>query len=135
MQRSRIMWFGVGVMAVLAVAGTVAQQNAPGLPTRADVHVMNRDRSEAVPVVIVGTAAPSVPVNVSVVGTPMVELAPNTVVNTRRSRQGWEYRQIVVSAGADPSPALNAAGNDGWEAVGASSAPGGGAIWVMKRPR
>lgn len=135
MQRSRIMWFGVGVMATLAVAGTVAQQNAPGLPTRADVHVMNRDIADAVPVVIVGLAARSVPVNVAVVGTPMVELTPTTVVTTRRSRQGWEYRQIVVSAGADPSPALNAAGNDGWEAVGASSTPGGGAIWIMKRPR
>jgi hypothetical protein len=43
---------------------------------------------------------------------------------------------LVVNAGADPSSALNGAGNDGWEVSGAVILrPDGTSGVILKRPR
>jgi hypothetical protein len=106
-------------------------QNLPGMPTLARVHVLNRDRAEAVPVKIqnIGDSLP-----VIVVGEPLVQMAPTTVLGVRTARQVWEYRRQLVPVADDPTPALNAAGLDGWEAVG-SLVVGSNTVWTLKRPR
>jgi hypothetical protein len=121
-----------GALAValpLLVAGQTPNQ--PGQPTLARVHILNRDRAEAVPVKVQNTGD-SLPV--VLVGEPTVSLAASAVVATRSARQVWEYRRIVVGAGDDPTAALNAAGTEGWEAVSGLAA-GTGATWLLKRPR
>jgi hypothetical protein len=64
---------------------------------------------------------------------PEVTLAPTTLL-TRQTRQIWEYRQLRVAAADDPIAGLNAAGAEGWEAVGSVSL-GAATLWTLKRPR
>jgi hypothetical protein len=119
---------GLAASSPALVAG---QQNQPGFPTLAKVHVLNRERTEAVPVKVQG-GGDVLPV--SVVGEPTVVLLPTAVVSTRTARQLWEYRRIVVAAKEDPTAALNSAGGEGWEAVG-SATLGETIVWMLKRPR
>ena len=124
----------VGVAAVTAFAGvsiTFARQNQPGFPTLAQVHIINRDRGDAVPIKVQNTGD-SLPV--IVVGEPTVGLAPNATVATRSARQIWDYRRLVVPVATDATAALGAAGLEGWEAV-AATIVGTNAVWTMKRPR
>jgi hypothetical protein len=109
-----------------------AQENQPGRPTVARMYVLNRSRSEAIPVVISNTGEP---VPVVLAGDATVSLGPNTVVGERALRQVWDYRQITISSGADAATALNAAGAEGWEAVSAASTAGSGTVVLLKRPR
>ena len=127
------------VLAVVLTAAVVGassaqqpgQQNQPGLPTLARVHILNRERAEAVPVKVQsgGDILP-----VSVVGEPTVALSPTAVVATRSARQFWEYRRLSVPATQDATSALNTAGNDGWEAAGVTTF-GDNVVWTLKRPR
>jgi hypothetical protein len=122
------------VLAALARSSSPVRaqaQNQPGFPTLARVQVLNADRSEAMPVKVVnsGDVLP-----VSVVGAPTVALLPTAMIGVKVSRQGWEYRQVVVAASEDATLALNQAGNDGWEAIAVGAGPRG-AVWTLKRPR
>ena len=123
-----------GIVSAAALAGasmTFASQNQPGLPTLAQVHILNRDRGDAVPVKVQNTGD-SLPV--LIVGEPTVALSANAVVATRSARQVWEYRRIVVPVANDATPALAAAGLEGWEAVAALTS-GTNAVWTLKRPK
>ena len=119
---------GIGSAALLA-----RQEGRPGLPSIARMFILNKDRSEAIPVTLQGGDVQSV----MVVGATTVALAPNSTVLSRTGRQSWEYQQLALKAGADVAPALNAAGQEGWEAVGVVSVPGSSvpAAILMKRPR
>lgn len=100
------------------------EPNEAGKPTLARVVIINQGRTEAVPV----TLTDADPVNVAVVGMP--------AVTAHAARQSWEYRQIAVASGQDPTSLLNNAGLDGWETTGvALPAPGGMTQIVLKRPR
>lgn len=125
------------VLIALALLGpgtvlTAQQRNEPGMPTIAQVQVLNRTRADAIAVTLQGTAEV---VPVSVVGSTEVTLAPNSVVGHRVARQAWEYRQIVVPSGQDAAALLNAAGSDGWEAVANTPGAAGAVTWMVKRPR
>jgi hypothetical protein len=127
----------LALLGVMLATGLVLAQrenmpNAPGLPTLARVHVLNRDRSEAVGVAIQDSA---VTLPVAVTGTANVALAPSAVVATRQTRQGWEYRQLSSASGQDVVELLNKAGTEGWEAVGVTPGPSNTQTWMLKRPR
>ncbi len=113
-----VLAFAVG----LAVAGVAAQSTLrPGDPTQARVWVENRSPSEAVPVEIDRFLT-----------TPSVHLSSvdaSVILPSRTTRQRWEYR-----VGSLEAPALDAAGNDGWEAVGIVPSANGAAV-LLKRPR
>jgi hypothetical protein len=130
MTRSIVICGAVGAAAFLGASITFAQ-NQPGLPTLAQVHILNRDRGDAVPVKVQNTGD-SLPV--VLVGEPTVALATNAIVGTRSARQVWEYRRIAVPVASDATPALTAAGLEGWEAVAAVTS-GTNAVWTLKRPR
>lgn len=106
--------------------------NIPGQPTLARMLVVNSGSGEAVPVVI---QAGSELMPVTILGTPSVTIAADTVFGARNVRQAWEYRAVPVRASEDPAEALNAAGVDGWEAVGVLAGSGGASQVLLKRPR
>lgn len=105
-------------------AQVVVQENEPGKTTQARVWVMNRGAMEAIPIHLVDQVGD--PVRVAVQGT----------AQTRAARQNWEYRQVRIGAGQDPTGDFNISGADGWEVVGffAASQPGV-TIAILKRPR
>jgi hypothetical protein len=115
------------VLAAAASAGTAAfqlstdQDNQPGHATLAKVWVQNRDPGEAIPVTLVGHT--------------IMALEDGTVVNARAIAQAWSYRTIAVKADEDVAAALAAAGLDGWEAVGVTSATPERAVLLLKKPR
>jgi hypothetical protein len=123
----------VAVVASSALAARQAPQgaNVPGMPTLARTVVVN-GASDPVPVVVAagGQVQP-----VTVVGTPSVLVTSDSAITTRDGRQGWEYRVLAVAAGQDPTTVLNAAGTEGWEAVGVTNATPGASQVLMKRPR
>lgn len=128
----------VAVLSGLASASSRAQgaavrppQNEPGAPTVARVFVLNHDRADAVPVTV-HSAGDVLPV--AVASMPAVSLAADTAMVARAARQRWEYRELARPAGDDAVDALNEAGMDGWEAVGATPV-GGRTVWLLKRPR
>jgi hypothetical protein len=106
--------------------------NIPGQPTLARMLVINSGSGEAIPVVI---QAGSELTPVTILGTPSVTIAADTVVGARNVRQAWEYRVVPVRPAEDPAAALNAAGVDGWEAVGMLAGTGGASQVLLKRPR
>jgi hypothetical protein len=114
------------VMFVLAAAGGVAfvaaqSTRTPGEPTQARVWIENRTPNEAVPVTIERfSSTPSVHVS---------SVDASVVLSARAVRQRWEYRVAPL----DPN-ALEAVGNDGWEAVGILPASGTPTV-LLKRPR
>ena len=134
------LWLVAGVLAAVVVPARsstlVAQQappvNQPGMPTLARMMVINRGADEAVPVVVTsgGEVQP-----VAVISAPAVTLAPNAVVGVQALRQAWDYRHLVLRSGENVTDALNAAGADGWEAVGVAPSGVGGVQVVLKRPR
>lgn len=132
----RVVLAVVLVAAVAASAALLAGQsaqapNVPGMPTLARMVVIN-GASEPVPVVLAdgGQVQP-----VTVVGTPSVLVAADSVITARNGRQGWEHRVVSVPAGEDPTAALNAAGAEGWEAIGVTNAAAGASQVLLKRPR
>ena len=121
-----------GVFGVVAGSALFAQDNAPGRPSVARILVSNRTRAEAIPVMIQGGDVQPV----TVVGTPTVVFAPSASVASRAARQAWEYQPLPLNTGVDPTAALNAAGTEGWEAVGVVTIPGtGNSAILLKRPR
>jgi hypothetical protein len=90
------------------------QNNRPGYPTLAQIQVLNKLPADAVAVKVFNTE----PLATSVVGVPTVALTTGSSIDTRASRQRWEYRRLLVTNGSDPVDALNAAGAEGWDAVG-----------------
>jgi hypothetical protein len=86
--------------------------------------------------VTIQAVASTEPLRVTLSGTPSFTLSETTVVNARAVRQNWEYRQVQLPASADPTPALNGVGGEGWELVGPPVAlPGGDLRFLLKRPR
>ena len=131
MKRSLIVCGILAGVALASASSTFARQNQPGLPTLAQVHILNRDRGDAIPIKVQNTGD-SLPV--LVVGVPTVSLSQNTVVGTLASRQIWEYRRLVVPIATDATPALAEAGLQGWEVVHAMTV-GTNGVWTLKRPR
>ena len=131
MKRLLIVCGILGSAALTGGSAVFARQNQPGLPTLAQVHILNRDRGDAIPVKVQNTGD-SLPV--IVVGMPSVSFAQNSVVGTLSARQVWEYRRLVVPTATDATPALNEAGLQGWEVVNAMTA-GANGVWTLKRPR
>ena len=117
-----------------AQPSVVAQQNDPGKPTLAKVYILNRGQADAVPVTLHGVAA--APIQVAITGIPAMTLTSSATLDVRSFRQSWEYQQLIVSAGEDPTARLNSAGAEGWEATGAAlSLPNGTTRVILKRPR
>jgi hypothetical protein len=131
MKRSLIVCGILGGAALAGASSTFARQNQPGLPTLAQVHILNRDRADAIPIKVQNTGD-SLPV--IVVGMPSVSLAQNSVVGTLSARQIWEYRRVVVPIASDATPTLSEAGLQGWEVVHAMTV-GTNGVWTLKRPR
>src|SRR5262245_37284181 len=105
----------IGTAVVLAQGGVPPpppQEGIPGRGTQARMLVVNRDKSEAIPVTVVGAD----PIRANITGTTIVRVDAESQVNVRSTatRQAWEYRTIPVAAN-DPTGALNSAGADGWE--------------------
>lgn len=119
-----------GVASSVLVARQAQAPNVPGMPTQARVVVINGG-GEPVPVVI-GSGGQVQPV--TIVGTPSVLLSGDAVITTRVGRQAWEYRSLPVPPGQDAAAAANAAGAEGWEAVGVTTAAGASQV-LMKRAR
>ena len=94
---------GIGSAVVLA------QDNLPGRPSIARMFVLNRQRSEAIPVTLQGGDVAAG----RLIGTPLVTLAPNAAVAAHASRQSWEYQPVELRAGSDPTAALERGGH-GW---------------------
>jgi hypothetical protein len=119
-----------------AAADQVGQVgNDPGRATQARVYVLNRDRADAIPVTIQAVASTE-PLRVALAGTPSFTLTETTVVNARASRQNWEYRHLQLPGSADPTPALNSAGGEGWELIGPPVVLASGDLrFILKRPR
>src|SRR5689334_1523435 len=122
MSQLKSLMVGFALVAAGGAAFVAAQSTArPGDPTQARVWIENRTPNEAVPVTIERFGS-----------TPSVHVSSvdNSVVLSARSvRQRWEYRVAAL----DPT-ALEAAGNDGWEAVGTVPSSGGASV-LLKRPR
>jgi len=131
MNRSLIVCGLLGGAALAGASSTFARQNQPGMPTLAQVQVLNRDRAEAIPVKVQNTGDY---LPVIVVGTPTVSLAQNSIVGTLSARQVWEYRRVVVPTASDATPTLSEAGLQGWEVVHAMTV-GANGVWTLKRPK
>ncbi len=133
MRRVTIAMVFVAAAAVLSSALMADQQTPatglPGMQSLARMVVIN-EREQAIPVVLQpgGDVQP-----VAIVGTPAVTMTGDAIVWSRTSRQGWEYQAIAIGPD-DPAAALNAAGVDGWEAVGVVG-QGAAARVLLKRPR
>jgi hypothetical protein len=113
----RKVWVLVAVVSTVMAAGAVmvAQQPKdevrPGFASQAKILVINHGTKEAIPVAI---DASSELLRVQVAGTAAVQIAGTPNVQARHARQMWEYRQLVLPAGQDPTASLNAAlGSDG----------------------
>ena len=133
--------FAFVLFAGALLAGGTAVQRAsaqdatkyPGQPTRAAVWIQNRGDVEAVPVSIENVSTQSA-LRVEIAGIPRVTVDPANVLQARAARQAWGYRAISVTAGQDPTAALNNAGADGWETTGVAISTGGATLILLKRP-
>jgi len=137
MTRLSVALLAVAVAASSSSSSVIAQQRAvpnrlndPGMPTVARMYILNSGADEAVPVILHGGSDVQ---PVTVMALPAVSLAAGTTVSSSAARQAWEYRQVTVPGGQDPSAALNAAGAEGWEAVSSSTSTVGLQV-LMKRP-
>ena len=119
-----------------AMLGAAAQDRTqyPGQPTQGKVWIQNRGNAEAVPVSIQNMESPQ-PLRVEMTGVPIVTMGPGSVVQARVTRQPWEYRDVRIPAGQNPTTILNSAGADGWETTAVAISDQGGTVVVMKRPR
>lgn len=131
MKRSLIVCSILGGAALAGSSSTFARQNQPGMPTLAQVYILNRERGDAIPIKVQNTGD-ALPVIVS--GLPPVALAQNTMISTLSARQVWEYRRLAVPTSSDSTPALSEAGLQGWEVVHGTTV-GSNVVWTLKRPR
>ena len=135
----RKVWVLVAVAsAVLMAGGVMIAQTLkddpslhPGIASIGRILIINHGPKETIPVSIdTGTD----PLRVQVAGTAAVQIAGTPNVQARHARQMWEYRQLVLPAGQDPTASLNAAGLDGWEATGIALAMPDATRVILKRP-
>ena len=127
---------------VLFGALTIAQvmplaapdQTYPGQPTQARVLVENRGSQQTIPVSVQQIAGDAT-MRVQVVGTPSVAIAAPAVLDTRLTRQTWEYQRIVAQPDDDLTSELNRHGRDGWAPTLQYITPRGSLVVVLKRPR
>src|SRR5712692_200219 len=114
----------------VALRATAAQDRTPqpGQPTQGRMWIQNRGDAEAVPVSIQHMASEAPPLRVQVVGTPTVMIGAASVVQARATRQPWEYQEVTIPSGQNAAAVLNAAGADGWEAVGVTVTLQGGTL-------
>jgi hypothetical protein len=120
---------GAVATAVFGASLVITAQDRPGIMTQARVWIENRRGDEAIPVHVV--ADPDSATRVLVVN----GVSVSGTVTARAARQAWEYRSLVVPPGRDVTPALNAAGDDGWEATGTQMTTPEGTALLLKRPR
>ena len=118
----------------VALRATAAQNVQPGQITQQRVWIENRGQAEAVPVSIETMADEAPPLRVQVIGTPTVMFGAASG-QIRAVRQSWEYRTVTIPSGQDFAALLNAAGGDGWEAIGVTVGAQGAALVLMKRPQ
>jgi len=112
------------------------QQNGtafPGQATQGRVWIENHGADEAIPVTLQPQGSNLPPLRVQVMNTPTTTVTG--IIQARAVRQTWEYRTISVASGQDPTTLLNAAGADGWEAIGVAIATTDAANVLMKRAR
>ena len=124
----------VGDVAIVA-SPTQDSTPFPGQPTKARVWIQNQGKAEAVPMTLQGVAPDVAALSVQLAGTPTVRIDTGNVVPVRQVRQRWEYRSLNIGLADDPATALNAAGEDGWEATGLMLTGAAGTNLVLKRPR
>ena len=130
-------FFACFLLAVGVALRATAAQNVPLLPgqiTQERVWIQNRGEAEAVPVSIENMSSEAPPLRVQVVGTPTVMFGAASG-QVRVDRQLWEYRNVTIPSGQDPTALLNAAGADGWEATGVTAMAQGATLVLMKRPQ
>lgn len=118
-------WGVISVGSLIVAAPGQGQR--PGELSPANVWIQNRGAGEAIPVTFVDSGRP---LRVQVIGA-----TPEGIVETRASRQAWEYTQVRVGANQDAAAILNNEGPDGWETTGNQFTTAGGTIVVLKRPR
>jgi hypothetical protein len=129
--------FACFLLAVGVALRATAAQNVPLLPgqlTQERVWIQNRGEAEAVPMSIENMSSEAPPLRVQVVGTPIVMFGAASG-QVRADRQLWEYRNVTIPSGQDPTALLNAAGADGWEATGVTVGAQGATLVLMKRPQ
>jgi hypothetical protein len=131
MKRSLVVCGILGGAALAGASSTFARQNQPGMPTLAQVYILNRERGDAIPIKVQNTGD-ALPVIVS--GLPPISLAQNTMVSSLSARQLWEYRRLAVPIASDSTPALSEAGLQGWEVVHGMTV-GSNLVWTLKGPR
>ena len=138
MKRSVLVSVAVALAVLVGGAVMVAQQSKedptlrPGIATIGRILIINKGPKETIPVTI---DAGSELLRVQVAGTTPVQIAGTPNVQARTMRQMWEYRQLVLPAGQDPTASLNAAGLDGWEATGIALATQDATRIILKRPK
>ncbi len=127
----------VGVLVSVLIVGSVAmlaapeQTQQPGQMTQARVLVLNRGRSEAVPVEL-RDANLDTPLRVRIMNgeNPLQPLAVRLLPPT------WDYKVVPIAAGDDMADALRTEGSNGWETTGITYADSRGAtVILLKRPR
>jgi hypothetical protein len=129
--------FACFLLAVGVALRAAAAQNLPLQPgqiTQEKVWVENRGEAEAVPVSIENMPPDAPPLRVQVIGTPTVMFGAASG-QVGPVRQLWEYRNVTIPSGQDPTALLNAAGADGWEATGVTVGAQGATLVLMKRPQ
>jgi hypothetical protein len=117
-----------GLVLSLGVVSLAAppQADRPGVVVQPKVTVVNRGRSEAIPVSVQGWDAGEKPLTVQLAGTASVQ--------ARLLSQPWSYRTVKVAPGQDIASALATAGVEGWEAAGVQTSDSSGIVLLLKKP-
>jgi hypothetical protein len=127
---------GVVFVAALGLAGSALVaapgQTYPGQPTQGHVLIDNRGLQQSIPVSVQQIAGDA-SLRVQVLGTPTVTV--NGLLETRRTRQNWEYQRLVAQPDQDIVPELNRLGAAGWETSVQLVTQANQLVVVLKRPR
>ncbi len=129
----------VGVLVSVLIVGTAAMVAAPeqatpqpGQMTQARVLILNRGRSEAVPVELRDANLES-PLRVRIMNGEANVAPPLTVHLVPPT---WDYKAVPITPADDMAEALRSDGSNGWETTGITYADSRGAtVILLKRPR
>jgi hypothetical protein len=129
----------VGVLVSVLIVGTAAIVAAPeqatpqpGQMTQARVLILNRGRSEAVPVELRDANLES-PLRVRIMNGEANVAPPLTVHLVPPT---WDYKAVPITPADDMAEALRSDGSNGWETTGITYADSRGAtVILLKRPR
>jgi hypothetical protein len=129
----------VGVLVSVLIVGTAAMVAAPeqatpqpGQMTQARVLILNRGRSEAVPVELRDANLES-PLRVRIMNGEATVAPPLTVHLVPPT---WDYKAVPITPADDMAEALRSDGSNGWETTGITYADSRGAtVILLKRPR